>query len=91
MFVLLNLEGGGNNTSAIQKPGRLAEIRPGKKCGIVIDLLFTGPKGDVPGKSAWYPLCIDSNNRKKAYEQIGYDVHVADNITELKTIFNKLC
>lgn len=89
--VLLNLEGGGNNTSAIQKPGRLAEIRPGKKCGIVIDLLFTGPKGDVPGKNSWYPLCIDSNNRKKAYEEIGYDVHVADNITELKSIFDKLC
>ena len=89
--VLLNLEGGGNNTSAIQKPGRLAEIRPGKKCGIVIDLLFTGPKGDATGKNSWYPLCIDSNNRKKAYEEIGYDVHVADNITELKSIFDKLC
>lgn len=88
--VLLNLEGGGNNTSAIQKPGRLAEIRPGKKCGIVIDLLFTAPGGSS-GNSSSYALCIDSKNRKKAYEEIGYDIHVVDNITELKTTFDSLC
>lgn len=88
--VLLNLEGGGNNTSAIQKPGRLAEIRPGKKCGIVIDLLFTAPGGSS-GNSSSYALCIDSKNRKKAYEEIGYDIHVVENLTELKTTFDSLC
>lgn len=42
--VLINAEGGGGNTGTIQKPGRLAETRPGKKCGIMIDIAFV-PEG----------------------------------------------
>ncbi len=37
---LINAGGGGGSISCVQKPGRLAEIRPGKKCGVVIDVLW---------------------------------------------------
>lgn len=92
--VLLNMEAGGNNTSAIQKPGRLAEIRPGKKCGIVIDLLFV-PPGDLwqgynRETNAWLSLCQDSRARRQAYEDKGYDITVVNNLDELKTKFNEL-
>lgn len=91
--VLLNLEAGGNNTSAIQKPGRLAEIRPGKKCGIVLDLMFTPPSGASSVEirsSAWNALCIDSMNRRKAYEECGYDVYTVNNLRELKDTFDRI-
>ena len=89
--VLLNLEAGGNNTSAIQKPGRLAEIRPGKKCGIVIDIMFAKPEGaKATGKTPWYALCIDSINRKRAYEEKGYDIYEVDTINQLKETFDRI-
>lgn len=37
---LINAGGGGGSISCIQKPGRLAEIRPGKRCGVVVDFLW---------------------------------------------------
>jgi hypothetical protein len=92
--VLLNLEAGGNNTSAIQKPGRLAEIRPGKKCGIVIDLLFVPPGEKWGGYdrsiNAWINLCKDSEARLTAYREKGYDITVVNNIDQLKDKFNEL-
>lgn len=92
--VLINVEAGGNNTSAIQKPGRLAEIRPGKKCGIVIDFLFVPPgdcwEGYDPKLNAWMCLCKDSNARRTAYEEKGYSITVVNNIEQLKEKFDEL-
>lgn len=91
--VLINAEAGGNNTTAIQKPGRLAEIRPGKKCGILIDFMFepaseyseSNYKGDE-----WTNLCRDSRARKKAYSDKGYEIFEVNNVEECKTVFNNL-
>lgn len=90
--VLINLEAGGNNTSAIQKPGRLAEIRPGKKCGIVIDLMFKPPYDDwqTYSDAAWLALCRESIARQEAYTEKGYDIHFVNNLSELATKFNEL-
>lgn len=89
--VLINLEGGGNNTSAIQKPGRLAQIRPNKKCGILIDFnfMFPGIEADYKGE-AWTALVADSRAREKAYTDKGYGIYHADTIDTLKTLFDKL-
>jgi superfamily II DNA/RNA helicase len=38
--VVINLAGGGGSITAVQKPGRLAEIRPNKKWGIMMDLSY---------------------------------------------------
>lgn len=89
--VLINCEAGGNNTTAIQKPGRLAEIRPNKKCGIIIDFMFTfsGKRKDYQGEAFW-ALVSDSKARKTAYEEKGYGIYEAHTIQECKTIFNSL-
>lgn len=90
--VLINAEAGGNNTSSIQKPGRLAEIRPGKKCGIIIDFFFKEALGyeGVDAKGAWRSLIADSRNRKKAYSDKGYEIAHCASMEELKTKFNTL-
>lgn len=91
--VLINCEAGGNNTTAIQKPGRLAEIRPGKKCGIIIDFEFIRADGykasDYSGDQT-AALISDSRNRIQAYEEKGYGIYRARTIDETKTIFNSL-
>lgn len=88
------MEAGGNNTSAIQKPGRLAEIRPGKKCGIVIDLLFVPPRSamfqNYGEADAWMSLCNDSEARMAAYTEKGYDITVVNNVQQLKEKFDEL-
>lgn len=89
--VLINCEAGGNNTSAIQKPGRLAEIRPGKKCGVVIDFNFVSACNENASvgreQGEWTSLCSDSRARREAYKEIGYGIHDADTIEELHEKF----
>jgi superfamily II DNA or RNA helicase len=93
---LINCEAGGNNTSAIQKPGRLAEIRPGKKNGIIFDFLFdaegldTTNLSDYDESHTWKYLARDSRAREKAYRDKGYDVRIVESFDQLKTTFNDL-
>lgn len=89
--VLINCEAGGNNTSAIQKPGRLAEIRPGKRCGIVVDFLFVAPEGcnSYNYESQHWPCLVrDSNSRRTAYREMGYAIHEVETIDEMKLVFD---
>jgi superfamily II DNA or RNA helicase len=91
---LVNAEGGGDNTSAIQKPGRLAEIRPGKKCGVIVDYMFDCD--DVPtenlselnrnGDEHWVQMIRDSRARRDAYERKGYTIKDVDTVNEIKEI-----
>lgn len=88
VMVLVNCGGGGSSTSTIQKPGRLAEIRPGKNAGLMIDFLFVpaGVPGNVGSEDAAYPsmsegvACMvrESQQRMKAYKDIGYKVDVVE-------------
>lgn len=81
---LINLSGGGANTSTIQKPGRLAEVRPGKKCGVVFDFLFS--MGDARGSGA-IALQRESMARVKAYIEKGYEIIFVDSYNELEKSF----
>lgn len=88
---LVNAEAGGATTSSIQKPGRLAEIRPNKKCGIIIDLFFK----PIPGENlsdhqgeGWVSLCRESNSRKNMYKREGYNITHVSSIQELKQVVN---
>ena len=83
---LINLSGGGANTSTIQKPGRLAEIRPGKKCGVVFDFFFN--IGAASGAGA-FSLRQESLARARAYEEKGYKIIYLDSFNELKDKFAK--
>lgn len=87
---LINCSGGGKSTSTIQKPGRLAEIRPNKTQGYVIDFLFecstdkTQLEKINKNKKAWNYVCRDSQNRLKTYEDIGYNVEVINDLSEME-------
>lgn len=83
---LINLSGGGANTSTIQKPGRLAEVRPGKKCGVVFDFMFTPGSGRGAGIQA---LCRESLARVKAYTEKGYEIKFVDSYGELEAEFRE--
>lgn len=91
MRAMINAEAGGNNTSAIQKPGRLAEIIPGKKWGTVIDFLFQTPPEldrEEHKDSALWHLYRDSQARLKAYSDKGYKVVIVDSLEDLKREFD---
>lgn len=93
--VVVNAAGGGANISCIQKPGRLAEVRDGKTCGVVFDFLFVqketdhkfneGPKTKVNAEG-WMPF-RDSVARMNMYKKKGYGVYVVDTLEELKARF----
>lgn len=78
---IFNCSGGGANTSVIQKPGRLAEIRPDKTCGIMIDFLFELPPKKIgtswpSNMSGVRAMIRESKARLSAYKEIGYEVDI---------------
>lgn len=88
--VLINCEAGGNNTTAIQKPGRLAQVRDGKKCGIVFDFCFKDAYASRRGLDKAEALVRDSAARKKAYTDKGYEIKHVTTIQEAIDTFNDL-
>ena len=86
--VLMNLSGGGPYTSVIQKPGRLAEIRPelNKRRGILVDVTMRpswNPKSrEMPGQ-AWRGIVHEGQSRIQAYETIGYDMFKVQTFAQL--------
>ena len=89
---LVNVEGGGGSISSVQKPGRLAEIRPGKSCGIIFDFLFECSAPDDDRKkhgNEWWNVVRDSRSRMDVYKAKGYEVHVLDTWAELKEHFDE--
>lgn len=87
--VVINAAGGGGSIGCIQKPGRLAEVRPGKKCGVMIDFLFESD--DTNGRSSVEPLIGDSWARHRVYQGKGYKMLYAESIIELKQLFDEHC
>jgi superfamily II DNA or RNA helicase len=85
---VVNLAGGGPYTNSIQKPGRLAEIRPNKKCGILIDFIFTS-SGGLNFKNAASSLVYDSVERLKVYSKKGYGIHLATSQKQIEEFFEK--
>lgn len=92
--VVINAAGGGGSISAIQKPGRLAEIRPGKKFGYLIDFFFCCEEnvGDKRrgNDEEWRCLINESWTRYYKYIEKGYDVEVFENIDDLQNRFEEL-
>lgn len=96
---LVNVEGGGGSISSVQKPGRLAEIRPNKSCGIVFDFIFDcneEPQNDVPmgerrsrGNDEWWNVVRDSWSRYSVYKEKGYEMRVVDTWQQLKELFEE--
>lgn len=93
LAVLVNCNAGAKYTNTIQKPGRLAEIRPGKKCGVVIDFMFVPPEDydrkDVKSDT-WLMPSKDSAARKKVYKDMGYGIYEVDSVEEMKEVFDSM-
>ncbi len=64
LHVVVNMAGGGKSTSCVQKPGRLIQVRPGKKCGTLFEFYFDIP--DELRKNGKFepPMCPDSVAQK---------------------------
>ena len=86
--VLVNLAGGGANTGAIQKPGRLLQIADGKNYGIMVDIMFECENAHMDNRQnpPYKRIVQECWARHKAYKEIGYDVNVTGDINELKAL-----
>lgn len=72
--VMMNLSSVGGSITSIQKPGRLAEIREGKKRGYVIDFMFREVDDGVYKNKSENTLCRASKGRLREYKRIKYEV-----------------
>ncbi len=91
--VVINLSGGGASTKTIQKPGRVAELRPGKRCGVVVDFLFTASQDAMDrlkGSDCWCPV-RESQTRLRYYQERGFEVYVVHGQNELKRKLRERC
>lgn len=96
---LINAGGGGGSISCVQKPGRLAEIRPGKKCGVVVDVLWQ-PESELfrqpdmhiddmldvlpnPSMHQWSSVVRDCWSRHRVYKDKGYNITYHDTVESL--------
>jgi superfamily II DNA or RNA helicase len=88
--VVINLAGGGANTTAIQKPGRLLQTRPGKNYGVMFDFMFECKDSHLEARANPPYRCIigDCWARHAAYKEIGYDIEFVESIEEAKKIVN---
>lgn len=87
--ILNNLAGGGANTGAIQKPGRLLQQEPWKNYGLLIEHLFEceDHSNNKDGSEAGYQTVIgEAWSRLKLYKKLGYTVRIVDTIDELEEI-----
>ena len=83
---MVNACAGGGSISSVQKPGRLAQIQPGKKRGYVFDYsLDPALPSDFVENKMWYQkkswyngkwraAQADCAARRKVYETLGYEI-----------------
>ena len=96
---MVNLAAGGGSITGVQKPGRLAQIRPGKKAGYVIEFVFecirdksAGGVWDENGDPTeeetpwgyWRLVEEDGRKRLKVYEDLGYEIKYVNSLDEIK-------
>jgi hypothetical protein len=97
---LINLAGGGPYQTAVQKPGRLAQVQPGKKCGVLFDINFrlhpelwqgmnSARAAEVEAKDGIGALINDSRRRLEVYKNTGYKITHVGTLQELKQEFAK--
>lgn len=84
---VINASGGGGSITGTQKPGRLAQKRPGKKCGYLVDFSFEarGREGawEFGANEKWSQVVVDARNRLKVYEGVGYEIRYIDSVEQL--------
>lgn len=78
--VVVNLAGGGANTTAIQKPGRLLQTRPGKNYGVMFDFMFECRDSHLENRDnpPYSGIIAECWARHKVYKDTGYDVEFVE-------------
>lgn len=86
--VVLNLAGGGANTTAIQKPGRLLQKRPGKKYGVMFDFIFECHDQHLEARKnpPYNGIVREGWARYNCYKEIGYDIEFVENADHARKI-----
>lgn len=86
--VVINLAGGGANTTAIQKPGRLLQCRPGKNYGVMIDFMFECRDKEMETRvnPPYAGIIGECWARHKAYTDIGYDIEFVSDSARAREI-----
>lgn len=86
--VVLNLAGGGANTTAIQKPGRLLQTRPGKNYGVMVDFVFecSDQEMETRANPPYRGIVGECWARHKAYKKIGYDIEFVTDAARAREI-----
>ena len=83
----INMEGGGAFITCVQKPGRLAEVREGKRSGIMVDFRLIPERDEdesnmTSNRSMGGLLASDSFRRIKIYRDKGYRLHFSSTSPE---------
>jgi superfamily II DNA or RNA helicase len=87
---VINASGGGGSITGTQKPGRLAQIRPGKKAGYVFDFLFVPREwedhenGKYGRDDKWSSVVIDCKSRMRVYRDNGYEIQIVSDLSQIK-------
>lgn len=81
-----NLSGGGANTSAIQRPGRLLQPREGKNYGVYIEFQPKIENSDAGEEAPWKLWEILAQKRIDTYLETGYDVRFMHSMDHLKQV-----
>jgi superfamily II DNA or RNA helicase len=86
--IVINLAGGGANTTAIQKPGRLLQTRPNKNYGVMFDFMFEcrDQMQEARPNPPYRGIIGECWARHKAYQEIGYDIEFVDSSERAKEI-----
>lgn len=83
---MINLAGGGPYFGSVQKPGRLAQVRPGKKAGIMFDFYLTTNNQWDPRAAGEHLFSIlnQSAKRLEVYQSRGYKIIHVETPRQLK-------
>lgn len=86
--VVVNLAGGGANTTAIQKPGRLLQLRPNKNYGVMVDFMFecSDSELEIRKNPPYSGVVGECHRRYQAYKEIGYDIEFVDDSSRAREI-----
>lgn len=91
--VVLNLAGGGANTTAIQKPGRLLQKLPWKNYGVMFDFMFECRDQEMETRDnpPYRGIVNECWARYHAYKEIGYDVEFVEDSERAREIVIGSC
>lgn len=82
--VIVNAAGGGGSITGTQKPGRLAQNRPDKLRGYLVDFTWKPASRDYKYSPGVWRVALDAKARREVYEANGYEVIEVKEIDQMK-------